>query len=314
MSSYRLPCSVETSHVGFFDRALPPVLTVDSGDTVDFEIGTLFGNRVEPDMSLEDLGRLRDELRLPPELSVHTMTGPVAIRGARPGDTLEVRILEFELGGFGYNVTYPGSLCRGFLPEDFPNGHLKWFHFDEGASGVEFAPGIVVPLRPFLGIMGVGPKEGGRVSSMPPWSFGGNMDNRELVAGTALYLPVWADGALFSAGDAHAAQGNGEVTVTAIETSMRSAKLAFRVRQDMPLERPMAETPSHWISMGFDPDLDQAAKIALRDMIAFIAGRWQLSREDAYSLCSLAVDLVITQVVDGNRGVHAMLPKELAQG
>lgn len=311
MTSHRLLCTSETMHVGFFDQSLPPVLTIDSGDEVDFEIGTLYGNRVQPDMSLQDLMRLRDELRLPPELSLHTMTGPVAVRGAQPGDTLEIRIRELRLGDFGYNVAYPGSLCKGLLPEDFPDGHVKWFHFPSGQLTTEFAPGINIPLRPFMGIMGVAPREPGRVSSMPPWTFGGNMDNKELVAGTTLYLPVWMPGGLFSPGDAHGVQGNGEVSVTAIETSMRSARLEFHIRQDMPLQRPMAETPTHWLTMGFDPDLDEAAKIALRDMIAFISRRWGLSHQDAYSLCSISADLEVTQVVDGNRGIHVMLPKAI---
>lgn len=311
MSKQQLPCIRETMHVGFFDQSLPPVLTIDSGDEVQFEIGTLYGNRVQDGMTLPDLMRLRDELDLPPELSLHTMTGPVAIRGARAGDTLEIRIKEFQLGDFGYNVAYPGSLCKGLLPEDFPDGHVKWFHFPNGQTATEFGPGIRIPLRPFLGIMGVAPSEPGRISSMPPWTFGGNMDNRSLVAGTTLYLPVWVPGALFSPGDAHAAQGNGEVSVTAIETSMRSARLEFHLRDDLPLERPMAETPTHWMTMGFDPDLDEACKIAIRDMIAFLGRRWGLSQSDAYSLCSVAVDLEVTQVVDGNRGIHALLPKAI---
>ncbi|MFI5267189.1 MAG: acetamidase/formamidase family protein [Chloroflexota bacterium] len=311
MAAHSLPCKDETTHVGFFDNSLAPILTIDSGDTVVFEIGTLMANRVEEGMTIDDLRRLRDSLNIPTGMAVHTMTGPVAVRGAKVGQVLEARVNGLELGPFGYNVTYPGSMCRGFLPEDFPNGHLKWFHYPPSKDRVEFAPGITIPLKPFLGIMGVAPLEPGLVSSGPPNSFGGNMDNKELVAGTTIYFPIWNDGALFSPGDAHAVQGNGEVTVTAIETSFRSASLTFRVRDDMRLERPMAETPTHWITMGFDPDLDVAAKTALRDMIAFLCTRWKLSREDAYSLSSLAVDLEITQVVDGNRGVHAMLAKGL---
>jgi acetamidase/formamidase len=308
---HHLPCTDSTTHVGFFDNSLSPVLTIDSGSTVVLETGTHMANRIQPDMSLEQMAALRDTLNIPAGMSVHTMTGPVEVRGARPGDVLEVRIKDLVLGDFGYNVFYDGTAGRGFLPEDFPRGQVKYFRYPEQKDAVEFATGITIPLRPFLGIMGVAPREAGRVSSTPPGNFGGNIDCKELTAGSTLYLPVWFPGALFSAGDAHAVQGNGEVTVSAIETSMESAVLEFHLRRDLSLERPMAQTPSHWITMAFDPDLDQAAKTALRDMIGFISRSWKLSAEDAYSLCSLGVDLEITQVVNGNRGVHAMLPKAM---
>ena len=301
-------------HVGFFDNSLRPVLTIDSGDTVVFEVGTLLGNRIKPGMTRDDLDALRRELPIPPGLATHTMTGPVAVRQAVAGDVLEVRVGQLMLGDFGHNTIPAGKTGRGFLPEDFEHGRVTYFRYPEGHDSIEFAPGIQVPLRPFLGVMGVAPRVPGRWSSTEPRDFGGNMDNKELVSGTTVYFPVWVDGALFSTGDAHAVQGNGEVTGTALETSMRSASLEFHVRKDMRLQRPMAETASHWITMAFDPDLDEAAKTALRDMIAFIGDRWSLSHDDAYSLSSLAVDLEVTQVVDGNRGVHAMLPKSIFTG
>ncbi len=308
---HHLPCTDATTHVGFFDNSLPPVLTIQDGDTVDFEIGTLLGNRIRPGMTRADMDALRRELRIGPGLGGHTMTGPVTINGARAGDVLEVRIGPLALGDFGHNTIPAGETGRGFLPEDFPEGRVTYFEYGSSREELQFAPGICVPLRPFLGVMGVAPRASGRLSSTPPDEFGGNMDNKELITGTIVYFPVWVDGALFSTGDAHAVQGNGEVTGTAVETSLRSACLEFHLRTDMRLARPMAETPTHWISMGFDPDLDVAAKTALRDMIAFLGSRWGLSAADAYSLCSLAVDLEITQVVDGNRGVHAMLPKTI---
>jgi acetamidase/formamidase len=298
-------------HVGFFDNSLPPVLTIDPGDTVVFEIGTLLGNRIMPGMSRDDLNALREQLRIPHGLATHTMTGPVAIRGAAVGDVLEVRIGQMALGDFGHNSIPDGNTGRGFLPEDFPRGRVKYFQYSEPRDAIDFAPGIRVPLRPFLGVGGVAPPAPGRLSSTQPREFGGNMDNKELVTGTTAYFPVWVEGALFSTGDAHAVQGNGEVTGTAVETSMRSASLEFHLRQDMRLQRPMAETPTHWITMAFDPDLDEAGKTALRDMICFLGSRWNLTPDDAYSLCSLAVDLEVTQVVDGNRGIHAMLPKSI---
>ncbi len=174
-----------------------------------------------------------------------------------------------------------------------------------------FAPRVVLPLKPFFGVMGVAPRIGEKRSSSIPDYFGGNLDNKELVAGTTLFLPVSVPGALFSAGDAHAVQGDGEVNITAIETALREAVLQFSVRNDMKIERPMAETPTHWITMAFHPNLDEAVKIALRDAIQFLSASKGLSRDDAYALSSLAVDLRVTQIVDGNKGIHAMIPKAI---
>jgi len=199
----------------------------------------------------------------------------------------------------------------GGLPEDFPDGQIKTFKLDLKKMETAFAPGVVLPLKPFFGVMGVAPRIGEKRSSSIPDYFGGNLDNKELVAGTTLFLPVSVPGALFSAGDAHAVQGDGEVNITAIETAMREAVLQFSVRNDMKIERPMAETPTHWITMAFHTDLDEAAKIALRDAIQFLSASKGLSRGDAYALSSLAVDLRVTQIVDGNKGIHAMIPKAI---
>jgi acetamidase/formamidase len=311
VATHRLECTDATTHVGFFDNSLPAVLTIDSGDTVDFEVGTVFGNRIKPGMSRQEMNAIRAEIGIPHGMASHTMTGPVAVRQAEVGDVLEVRIHKLVLGDFGLNSIPDGSTGAGFLPEDFVQGRVTYFIYPEQRDAIDFAPGIRVPLRPFLGVMGVAPPAPGMLSSMEPREFGGNMDNKELVEGTIAYFPVWVKDALFSTGDAHATQGNGEVSGTAMETSMRSAALEFHVRKDMHLARPMAETPTHWITMAFDPDLDVAAKTALRDMICFLGTRWGLCPHDAYSLSSLAVDLEVTQVVDGNRGIHAMLPKSL---
>jgi acetamidase/formamidase len=205
----------------------------------------------------------------------------------------------------------PGKINRGGLPEDFPNGQFKTLQLDLQKMETTFAPGIVIPLRPFLGVMGVAPKPGEKRPAAVPDYFGGNIDNKELVAGTNLYLPVNAPGALFSTGDAHAVQGDGEVNVTAIETAMDEAVLQFVVRKDMKLERPMVETPTHWIATGYHKDLNEAVKIALRDAIQFISKSKGLTADDAYALCSLAVDLRVTQIVDGNKGIHAMIPKAI---
>jgi acetamidase/formamidase len=199
----------------------------------------------------------------------------------------------------------------GGLAEDFPNGQFKTLQLDIQKMETTFAPGVVISLRPFMGVMGVAPKPGENRPAAVPDYFGGNIDNKEMVAGTSLYLPVNVKGALFSTGDAHAVQGDGEVNVTAIETAMEEAVFQFVVRKDMKLERPMGETPTHWITMGFHQDLNEAVKIALRDAIQFISRTKGMTPDDAYSLSSLAVDLRVTQIVDGNKGIHAMIPKNI---
>jgi len=307
---HRLIASPQTVHTGFFDAALPPVLTIESGDTVVMNSTMLMDGRLRCGMSLEELIAARRyyvERRLGP----HTLTGPIFIQGAEPGDVLEVRIQKFLLADGGVNYHFPGEMGIGGLPEDFPDGQMKSFKLDLERMETIFSRGIVLPLKPFFGVMGVAPRPGEKRTSSVPDYFGGNIDNKELVAGTTLFLPVQVPGALFSAGDAHAVQGDGEVDVTAIETAMEEAVLEFFVRKDLKLERPMAETPTHWITMGFHPDLDEAVKIALRDAIRFLSKSRGLTQDDAYALSSLAVDLRVTQIVDGNKGIHAMIPKTI---
>ena len=306
--THKLVASPKTVHTGFFDAALPPVLTIESGDTVVMNSLMLMDGQLHGGMSLEELIATR-QYYVDRKLGPHTLTGPIFVQGAEPGDVLEVRIQKFILADAGVNYYFPGKLGMGGLPKDFPNGQIKAFHFDREKMETIFAPEIVLPLKPFFGVMGVAPRAGEKRTSSVPDYFGGNIDNKELVAGTTLFLPVQVPGALFSAGDAHAVQGDGEVCVTAIETAMAEAVLQFLVRKELKLERPMAETPTHWIAMGFHPDLDEAVKIALRDAIHFLSTSKGLTRGDAYALCSLAVDLRITQIVDGNKGVHAMIPK-----
>lgn len=299
---------------GFYWAKTPPVLRIESGDSVDVQ--TLHvGN---PDR-LEEAGlppekiepALRDIYREVKDKGPggHILTGPIYIEEAEPGDVLEVRILSIELAiDYAYNTLSPE---RGFLSGEFDSSVTKIIPLD-GENGVaHFEDGIEIPLRPFFGSMGVAPpEEAGRINSAPPWIHGGNLDNKELVEGTVLFLPVHAKGALFQVGDGHAAQGNGEVDITALETSL-NGRLQFFVHKDKHLEWPRAETPTHFISMGTDEDLKEAAKIAVREMIDFLSTEKGLSREQAYMLCSAAVDFNITQLVDGKVGVHGMLPKEI---
>jgi acetamidase/formamidase len=307
---HRLMASPKTVHTGFYDASIPPVLTIQSGDTVVLSSLMLMDGKLRCGMILAELLAARQEY-IDRNMGSHTLTGPIFIRAAEPGDVLEVRIRKLVPIGCGVNYHLPQKFLRGTLPEDFPNGQIKTLYLDLGKMETTFKPGIIIPLQPFFGNMGVAPRTGEKKPAAIPDYFGGNMDNKELVAGTTLYLPVYVPGALFSAGDAHAVQGDGEVNVTAIETAMKEAVLQFFVRKDMKIERPMAETPTHWITMGFHEDLDEAAKIALRDAIQFISATKGLSPDDAYSLCSLAIDLRVTQLVDDHKGIHAMIPKSI---
>lgn len=312
--SFSLKATPTTVAWGFYDAATPPVLRIKSGDEVEF--GTLI---TSSPARLEAAGLPSGQVQ--PELADifqqvtnkgpggHILTGPVFIEGAEPGDTLEVRIEEIRLAiPYAYNAFAPG---RGFLPEDFPYARMRIIPLDLKRMVAKFAPQIEIPLRPFFGSMGVAPPESsGRINSGPPWVHGGNMDNKELVAGTILFLRVHAPGGLFFIGDGHAGQGNGEVDITALETSL-VGKLKFIVRKDVKLKYPRAETPNHYISMGFHEDLNEATKMAIREMIEFLANEKHLNRDDAYMLTSVAGDVDITQLVDGNKGVHVMLPKAI---
>jgi len=313
-AQYSLNPTPKTVAVGYYDAKTTPVLRVKSGDTVDIE--TLITSSPK---RLEDAGlpasQVQQSLRdITTEVTDkgpggHILTGPVYIEDAQPGDVLEVRILKIRLAiPYAYNAFGPG---RGYIPDDFPYTKMKLIPLDEQRMVARFAPGIEIPLHPFFGSMGVAPPEAvGRFSSNPPWIMGGNMDNKDLVAGTTLYLPVHAPGALFEVGDGHAAQGDGEVDITAIETSL-IGRFQFFVRKDMHLKWPRAETPTHYMTMGFNDDLNACATLAVREMIDFLVTEKHISRDDAYQLASVAADLHLTELVDGNKGVHMMIPKSI---
>ncbi len=313
--TYSLKPTPKTVAWGFYDASTPPVLRVQSGDTV--EVQTLPAGASPA--QLEAAG-------LPPEQveqsyrdifkevtnkgpGGHILTGPIYVEGAQPGDVLEIRIVSIRLAvPYAYNRFRPGF---GFLPDDFPYTKTKIIPLDEKRGVARFGAGIEIPLAPFFGSIGVAPPEvTGRISSAPPWMHGGNMDNKELVAGTTLFLPVHAPGALLLLGDGHAGQGNGEVDITAMETSLIGT-FQLIVRKNMHLRWPRAETPSHFITMGFNEDLNEATKMAVREMIDFLVSEKHLTRDDAYMLSSVAADLSITQLVDGNKGVHASIPKAI---
>jgi acetamidase/formamidase len=299
---------------GYYDAKAAPVLRVKSGDTV--EIQTLITSTPK---RLEDAGvapgdveqSLRDITTQVTDKGPggHILTGPIYIEDAEIGDVLEVRIQKIRLAiPYAYNAFGAG---RGYLPDDFPYSKTKIIPLDEKRMLARFAPGIDIPLHPFFGSMGNAPPESaGRFNSAPPWIMGGNMDNKGLVAGTTLYLPVHAQGALFEVGDGHAGQGDGEVDITALETSLIGT-FQFIVRKDMHLKWPRAETPTHYMTMGFNDDLNASATLAVREMIDFLTTEKHLSRDDAYMLASVSADLHITELVDGNKGVHMSIPKNI---
>jgi len=301
------PATVE---YGYFAADAKPVLTVKSGETVTMDticaIPELEQLGAAQDDPIRELKQIEAEVK-DKGPGPHVMTGPVAIEGAMPGDVLEVEILDISLRSpYGWMMIAPGA---GALPEEFPYLRRKLVPLDERNKVAEFAPGIRIPVHPFFGNLGVAPPEG-RLNSAPPAYNAGNMDNKWLVAGTKVYIPVQVPGALFSVGDGHAAQGDGEVCITAIETNLTGV-FRFTVRKDIKLRWPRAETPTHFITMGLHESLDEAARRATREMIDYLVTTRGLSRDDAYMITSAAVDLHVTQVVDGVKGVHATLPKSI---
>jgi len=314
-ADYKLKVSPETLAWGYYWSQAKPVLRVKSGDVVEIQTvsgrpQTLEQNGVAPNDIQAELRELYD--KVPREgrgPGGHLLTGPVFIEGAEPGDVLEVRIREIRMDvPYAYNSFRHGS---GFLPDDFEGGKTRIIPLDRERKIGHFAPGIDLPLKPFFGSMGVAPPpEAGKVNSAPPGAHAGNLDNKELVAGTTLFIPVHATGALFEVGDGHAGMGNGEVDITAMETSLTGV-FQFIVRKDTKLKWPRAETPTHWIVMGLDPDLTVATRVAVREALDFLVNEKHMTREDAYSLASVAVDFDITQLVDGTLGVHGMIPKSI---
>ncbi|HYM18513.1 MAG TPA: acetamidase/formamidase family protein [Micropepsaceae bacterium] len=310
---HELRASPTTVHRGFFDASLKPVLTIDSGDIV--RLWTTTGNP----RYFESLGVPKE--KIPPELYAafqgapgagrddHTLDGPIFVNGAEPGDTVEIRIRAIDLwlpiAGMGFRAN------RGSLPEDFPYSRDRVFFFDPAKKEIDFGRGIVVPAKPFWGVIGVAPPDSmGRVPSGPPNVFGGNLDNHDLQPGTSLFLPVHVKGALISVGDGHAVQGAGEVGMSAVETSLKG-EIQVVLHKGMHTNWPRAETPTHYITMGLSEDLNQAAKIATREMVNFLVETKKLPRDEALMLMSAAMDLQVTQIVDGTKGIHAMLPKAI---
>jgi len=313
-AKHHLKSTPQTVHWGYFDASLKPVLTVDPGDQVTIDCVT--GNKEwspAKDSGLEVLPEMMEIYdNVQRGTGAHILTGPIYVRGAAVGDTLEVRILEIKPRvNWGFNV-FRGYM--GTIPEDFPYARLVHVPLDLKAGVATMACGIEIPMRPFFGQLAVQPApQFGRQNSKEPREFGGNLDCKELTAGSTIYLPVLNEGGLFSTGDGHAAQGDGEVDGTAIETCLTGV-FEFHVRKGTGWKMPRAETDTHYIAFGLDTDLDDAARQALKEMISWITQMTNISKDEAYQLCSFACDLHVTQTVNNVKGVHAMLPKSILRG
>jgi acetamidase/formamidase len=305
---HELPALPENIHWGFHDAALPAVLSVASGDIVRLTSwAAVDKDDVPPDAALVQPGHAEALARCRKEGASHMLTGPVRVEGALPGDVLQVDILDVSLiDRWGCVQIRP---LKGTLPSEFDRLTTIHPEIDINRKTARLPWGTEIRLAPFFGVIAVAPPpHWGRLPSLQPRKFGGNMDNKELREGTTLYLPVFAEGALFSAGDGHAVQGDGEVCITALETGVSGA-FRLTVRKDLDFRYPFAETETHLISIGLHEDLDEAARIAVRQMIEHVRRRTALSREQAYMLCSLQADLRVTQLVDGEKGCHMLLAK-----
>jgi acetamidase/formamidase len=311
-----VPSTKETVQLGVFDANLAPILTIDSGDVISFpDTWSHFLNEMQPGVTVDTLAKLRVSN---PGKGPHSIIGPIAVNKAEPGDVLEIRYERIHPYEWGAVFNNPGSLGTGLLPQDYAQGQIKYVDLDLRAMKGKFTPNITIPLKPFQGTLGVAPPDGyfpplspGVTSSVPPGPHAGNLDLNELTEGSTLYIPVWKPGALIYTGDSHAVQGDGEISLTALETRMKELRIQVILHKQKNLAWPVAETDSHWIVIGLDKDLNAAMTLAARNVIKFLAARAKISELDAYALCSVAVSFRVTQVVDIVRGVHALVPKTI---
>lgn len=306
---HTIPSSPETVRLGVFDSTLPNVVEVDSGDVVVYpDTWSHFLNRMQPGVPIDELARLR---RDNPGRGPHSIVGPVGVRDAQPGDMLAIEFQRLIPVDWGASFVNPADLGTGTLPEQFPEGQIRYLSFDLGHMRAEFLPGITVPLRPFQGTFAVAPAAGDVVSSVPPGQHAGNIDLCNLTEGTTLFVPVWQPGGKLFTGDSHAAQGDGEVNNQAVESAMREVRVRVALHKNAGWAWPFAETADEWIALGIDTDLNEAFRIATRNVIDFLHRRAGLEAIDAYSLASIAISFRVTQFVNQTRGVHAVIPKAL---
>ncbi len=301
-----LPATLETTQWGWFDNSQAPVLTIDSGDTVVLETMMHSHNQVVPGRTIEEIKKLRTDY---PGRGPHTVTGPIFVKGAEPGDTLKVKINRIVPRAYATNFNVPGMF--GEFPKEYTDGQVKYIYLDMDRKVAEFLPGVYIPLIPFPGTIGVARKEPGRYSSVPPGEYAGNMDIRDLIEGATLYVPVHVPGALLWTGDSHAAQGNGEVNLTALETAYKEFNITVSVLKDMKIDFPRIETPKSWITMGMDADLNKAWDGAKSQTVKFLAEQRKISAAEATELMSKVSDCRISQVVNIKKGVHCLSPKDV---
>jgi acetamidase/formamidase len=324
--TYRLAATPETVQWGWLDPKEPPKLTIESGDIVSVETLMHAKDQIQKGTTMEKIVELR---KANPGGGPHSITGPIFVKGAKPGDVMEIRIRKIVPKKVGTNFNLPGKEFPtiGALATQFPEGYVHYFDLDPKKPTAVFKPGIEIPLRPFPGVLAVGidpddpsPRKGGAkdalapVSTLRPWKNGSNMDINELTAGSTILIPVFLEGGLIWTGDSHCAQGNGEVNLTALECSFESIEIQPIVRHDLKLTWPRIETRTHWITVGFDEDLGKAMANATNEMVDFLSTTKGLTREEAYSLTSVAGDCRVSQVVDVRKGVHCMIPKSLWVG
>ncbi len=323
---YTLPANKDTAQWGWFDPTEKPKLIVDSGDTVSIETWSHGMDEVKPGASMDEIVKLR---LANPGGGPHSVTGPIFVNDAEPGDTMEIRVKKIVIKDSGFNFNLPGKQFPtvGLLAAEFPEGHVEYFKLDSKTMTTEFKPGIILHLKPFPGTIAVGPdpnepkeKAGppihdakGRTSTLRPWKNGSNMDVNEMQMGSTLYFPVFQKGGLIWTGDSHCLQGNGEVNLTALECSYKEIEIEPIVRKDLHIEWPRVETSTDWVFIGFDEDLNEAMKIAVRETVNFLAEQKMvpMSREEAYALTSIVGDCRVSQVVDIRKGVHCMIPKSI---
>jgi acetamidase/formamidase len=306
----------KTVQLGVYDTNLEPILKIDSGDAISYvNTWTHFLNKMQPGVPVDVLAKMRVDN---PGRGPHSIIGPIYVNGAEPGDVLEVRYKRIQPLDWGAVFNNPGSLGTGLLAKDFPEGQVKYMKLDLAKMTAQFNPKIHVPLSPFQGTLGLAPPDGfypavspGVTSSVPPGPHAGNTDLREMSEGSTMFIPVWKPGALIFTGDSHAVQGDGEINLSALETGMKELRIQVVLHKQKNFAWPVAETSTHWITLGLDKDLNVAMALAARNAIDFLSTRADLTRHDAYALCSIAVSFRVTQVVDIVRGVHAMIPKGL---
>jgi acetamidase/formamidase len=299
-----LPATLDTTQWGWFDNAQPPVLRINSGDTVVLETMMHSHNQVVPGATIEQIKKLRTDF---PGRGPHTLTGPIYIEEAQPGDVLKVTLNKIVPRAYATNFNVPGMF--GQFPTIYQDGQVKYIYLDLDKMTTEFLPGIVLPVRPFPGTLAVARKDPGRYSSVPPGEFAGNMDIRDFVAGSSLYVPVHVPGALLWTGDSHAGQGNGEVNLTAIETAYKEFNITVEVIKGKPLDFPRIETAKSWITMGFDQDLNKAWAQAKAQTVKLLSEQRNISAEQAEKVMTSVSDCRVSQVVNVKKGIHCLNPK-----